>query len=308
MSQSFSALINVGLMASLGLVPTAQADPFAVQTLVDPATGNTEYRMLHSEFHFATLLIRSTNNALVFRPHPDQGDENGWGSSLDLNPFLAGADASSGIVDAITATATGIDVAVSGPVARGGTGSYGTFHWTGSFTYDSVLQEVRGEGTLEITLDGTLSAAAADLNLHRIASNYLTGVPLVGGGVGDTGDMSKVFVSYGPADPRNFTWVPPDRPAHYPGDSSTSLTSDVFGALNTVDASDVSVAYKPSLSYALTAHAALYPMSWGGQYDLDDAQNPCRGQRRGGGPRPAGGLQQHDHDLRHAARVDSGGP
>jgi hypothetical protein len=86
MSQSFSALINVGLMASLGLVPTVRADPFAVQTLVDPATGNTEYRMLHSGFHFATLLITSASNALVFRPHPDQGDDNGWGSSLYLNP------------------------------------------------------------------------------------------------------------------------------------------------------------------------------------------------------------------------------
>ena len=288
MTRASSVLIKICLTASLVLVATAQADPFAVQSLTDPASGNTEYRMLRSGFHFATLLIEATDNALVFRAHPDQGDDNGWGASLNLNPYLAGADASSGKVDAITATATGIDVAVSGPVVRsGGTGSYGTFHWTGFFTYDPVLQEVSGDGVLEVNLDGTLVAAGADLNLYRIRSNYLTAVSLVGGGIGDTGDMIKVFVSYGPGDPRNFIWVPPDRPAHYPGDTSFALTSDVFGALNEVDADGVQVAYKPSLSYALTAQVPLYPCA----VRPSRGAEPVRGQRRRGSARLARGVQ-----------------
>ena len=223
---------------------------------------------------------------LIFRPHPDQSDPNAWGSSLYLTPFLSTGQPGSGVVDSVTPTSSGIDVAAHGSVnadSAGGT-TYGTFSLAATFSYNMATQQLAGLGTMQVNLAGALAAAGgfgADSNLARIASNCLSSVPLVGGGVGNTGDMAKISVSYGRTggDPHNFDWLPASLPATYPSYASSVLSTNVIGAVNNVNGvalglSPLAVATKPTLSVAMSTSNGANLLSFGGQYDTTQAKNP----------------------------------
>jgi hypothetical protein len=213
----------------------------------------TQHKLLHDGFQFGTV-IETANQAVIFRPHPDLADADGWGSSLYINPYLAGADAGSGQVD-LVAHSDGVEIAASGSVNRAGASTFGTWTWKMRLSYDPATQRVTGTaGQLEVTLTDTLAAGDADLNLYRLASNYLDDVPLQTGGTGDTGDMKHALVSYAAdGDPRDFTWVPPNQPAHFPQDASPYLSIDVVGTVNLADPVPNKTPRKPSLGVTLIA-------------------------------------------------------
>ncbi len=240
------------------------------------------YRLLCDGFVFGSFHVKP-EGGLIFRPHPDRYDENGWGTSWFMAPFLSGAGTSSGVLIGITASPTGIYVIWSGRVANVGGNDYGTWMISGTLSYDSLAQKVTASGNLSISLNGTLRAANRDLNLERLSSNYLRNVPLqgCGGCFGDTGDMKEAKVTYSTQDTRNFTWIPSSLPSHYPNDISTTLGIEVVGNMNNVDVlrldppwlSQIAVARKPSTFLAFSSADVL--LSAGFYWDENREQDPA---------------------------------
>ena len=266
-------------IAALPLLWAGAAYPgtFSVKEVFDPDTGNTEHRFFHDGFHFSTL-IEDPDGRLIFRSHPDQKDVNGFGSSWVMNPFLAGAEPGLGIINSIETSVSGIQISLSGQVARAFGLTYGTWTISADISYDAAAAVVAASGTLAIALDGTLAAAAADLNVERITSNYLFCVPLQTGGIGNTGDMQHAVVTYAPGGgPMDFVWIPQDMPSHFPTDSSTYLDIEVVGQLNTVDTMalgegfQIAVARKPTVR--LTYNSAPDAMIAGLIWDEGEGQN-----------------------------------
>jgi hypothetical protein len=143
------------------------------------------------------------------------------------------------------------------------------------FSYSAEQKEITGIGQYSITLDGQLNDTTGDLNLYKIASNYLYDVPLLSGGTGDTGDMVQADVV---GDTFSFTWSPPEEPVYFPNDITDYLSIDVLGQYNEVDTAaqgyePIDPAYKPSLKVILTSQEAGLDMIFGGIYDWDKRQD-----------------------------------
>ncbi|MFO0805296.1 MAG: VCBS repeat-containing protein [Gemmataceae bacterium] len=245
------------------------------------AQNITEYRLLNDGFHFASV-VYPPDQVVGFRPHPDLTDINGFGTTFQMAPFLGGGDA---ISDPPTVTANNpantITIALRGTVNRTvlPQTNYGTWTETITVSFNPVTQTITGTGTLGITLTGTLTAAAADLNLGRIKSNFLNNVPLLPNGTGDTGDMKQIDVAYSttPGAP-NFTWIPIDGNT-FPNTVSPTLTLNTVGDVNRVDTASmglaaIKVARKPTLSVSYEAVAATHGLSAGLVYDTLAAQDP----------------------------------
>ena len=283
----------IGLLAALA-GPAAAWGQYSFTTTYDQSVNAWEYNLFENNFQFGVFMVQGMPDSgqigrygpgmLIFRPHPDQADINGWGSSLYLNPFLSTGQPGNGTLDQPTVTASGIVVTANGLVNSdtAGNTNYGTFALSATFCCDMTAQQLTGSASLQVTLSGSLAGAnSADLNLVRISSNRLSNVPLVGGGVGNTGDMTKVSVSYGSSgnDPNNFDWVPSVSSATYPSYSSSALSTNVIGAVNNVDGlalggASLAIATKPTLNLTLASSNGASLLSAGMQYATAAAQDP----------------------------------
>ena len=208
----------------------------------------TEYRLKCAEQHFLTVIHEY--GLVVLRPHPGR-DVNGWGSSWYVQPYIMDARSADSVIEDITVYPDRIRVSVSGRVSIGAPGDYGTWAMTLDLTYDSVARRVAGAGTYHIMLDGVL-ANVGDLKLHKMASNYLTDVPLLSGGRGNTGDLAEVIVT--PGDGPGYHWIPANN--HCPQDRAKKLAIEMVGQYNNVDSAAqgeprIEPAYKPSLKVVL---------------------------------------------------------
>jgi len=271
------AKIFIILAVSMAAVAVAQDSSACGAYKVSPPTPTSnEYQLYCGMFHFGSFIV-DPNGTLVFRPHPDQHDANGWGTSWFMAPFLAGADPTSGSVNSITGGPEGIQANLSGLVANTGGSTYGNWNINGTLTYNSLAQKVIASGNLNINLNGTLTDAKRDLNLERLSSNYLYNVPRQLNGVGNTGDIKEIIVTYGIQDPHNFVWIPtPSEPATYPTYASTSLEIGLVGQINDVDTLaqgkgfQITIARKPTVNLDFSSMVA--PLSAGLAWD------PNRGQ------------------------------
>ncbi len=230
-----------------------------------------EYRFTHCGHHFMTLV--DENGTFNLRPRPGC-DINGWGSSWYAQPFLPGAVLAHTEIEAVIPDAQGVQVSASGGVSQGASGTYGTWGATLSFAYDPTHRIITGTGTTTIALAAPLDDTTGDLNLYRLASNYLHDVPLLSGATGDTGDMSVAEVA---GDGFAFTWLPPDQPSHFPTDTTSWLSVDVRGQHNVVDTEaqgyePIEPAFKPSLKVVLTAQQPEVEMRFGAAYDTTRGQ------------------------------------
>lgn len=248
---------------------SAQQAAYTVQQA--PLGTGVQYKCLYDSHHFLTVI--DDNGMFAIRPHPGV-DVNGWGSTLHLQPFLPGATLKHSVVNEVTVTTTGISVRATGQVSRGENETFGT--WEAELEFQCVLsvKKVTGSGTYGIQLSNSLSSTTGDLNLFKIASNYLDEVPTLRGVLGDTGDMQLVLVE---GQAINQAWIPPEQPGFYPQNQTDWLSINVIGALNDVDTAaqgsePIDPAYKPSLRLTLTSQEAGIPMIFGGQYDLAFAQ------------------------------------
>ncbi|MCC6155214.1 MAG: hypothetical protein IT367_15710 [Candidatus Hydrogenedentes bacterium] len=241
-------------------------------------TGGTEYRLFHHTHHFMTV-IDEDSGAVALRTHPGE-DSDGWGSTLYPHPFLPPGDIAHGVVDAVKVIDDGVRIKLSGLVSKGTSDTFGTWTFTLEVVYKPGRKQVIGKGKFDITLDGVVTAQTGDLNLYKIASNYLDDVPLLGGGTGDTGDMTyaRVVGRTGQQQDFAFDWVPPVQPAHYPADTTDRLAIDVKGQYNNVDSEaqghdPIEAAYKPSLKVTLTSRDPGAGLTFGAQYDTNHAQD-----------------------------------
>jgi hypothetical protein len=256
------------------------ASPYSVN-VVQNVVDEKEYRLLYGGFHFATVFRQGDTGIVAARFHPDQRDANGWGSTLYVGPFIAGADASSGKVNAVQLLSGGIRLAMSGEISSPGNTMFGSWSWNAMIQYDVATEAITTQdGELSVVLPDEFSTAAGDLNLYRIHSNLLQDVPRQFRPDGDTGDTNRVEVAYAPQlDPRNFTWRPQQLPAHYPNDAANYLSVVVVGEFNDVDPrrlglqGEIAPAFKPTLSVELLAEGGV-PITFGGYWDTNESRNP----------------------------------
>ena len=236
----------------------------------DQITVNStvEHRMFYNGHHFATIV--DSGGTFALRPRPGV-DRNGFGSTLYLQAFVAGATLRGASIDSIASTSSGILVNASGAVSLGVASTYGTWQLTGLlFTYDPTQKVVEASGQYSISLPGQISGAGGDLNLYRLASNFLDDVPHLNGDLGDTGDMSQADYT---TDHGVFTWVPTDGNT-FPGQMTDLLSIKVVGDFYDLDAPaqgigscPIQAAYKPTLRIDLTANVSGYHMIPGFIYD-----------------------------------------
>lgn len=250
--------------------------PYSVEKVISSA--GTEYRLMYSApdsssapQHFLSVIVNA--GAVSIRPHPGD-DLNGWGTSWYPQPFFPGAVLQGAKALKPTVRKTGITVKVTGTVSSGTKKGAGSFSVVLVFTYDSSAKKVSGTGTCVINLSKSPSALGlGDLNLYKIATNYLHDVPLLGGGTGDTGDMSEVNVV---GDSFSYVWDLIANPSFFPQDITDTLSVDVVGQYNNVDTaaqgySPIAAAYKPSVDITYASKTSGLPMIFGAIYDTAEA-------------------------------------
>ncbi|MCU0856832.1 MAG: hypothetical protein MUC65_00320 [Pontiellaceae bacterium] len=232
--------------------------------------SNVERRCYSDGHHFLSIL--STGSVFALRPHPGV-DLNGWGSTLYLQPFLplpTNTVLRGSVITHCTAYSNRIETGVTGLVSRGESDQYGTWDLVLTCAYDRPNKRMTATGLYTIHLAGPLSADTGDLNLVKLASNYLDDVPLVDGTTNDTGDMAYAHVTAGTL---NTNWNPVKFPGYFPSEQTTNLLVDVIGDFNCVDTLPqghraIQAAYKPDIKLALSARYPT-PMIFGGIYDTN---------------------------------------
>lgn len=270
-----SATVCTGVLALLyALSGCERCSPDGAYCVQEMTVGEMhEYCFFHQEHHFMSLIVDSAG-AVAIRPHPGV-DVNGWGLTWYPQAFLPPGSLNGALVNGVDAANDGICVFLSGNIAADIGEEAGTWALAMRFSDDRELKQVVGTGEYAVALAAALSAETGDLNLGRIASNFLDDVPLLGGGEGDTGDMAQADVSGGtpPAYDFAFTWIPPDQPSHYPADTTDTLSIHVLGQYNIVDTAamgyaPIEAAYKPSLKLVWTSVEPGAGLTFGAAYDL----------------------------------------
>jgi hypothetical protein len=245
---------------------TASGYELRVVELPDEAT--TQWRLCRDSQHFGTLMLVS--EALVFRGHPGV-DPNGFGSSAMLGAFLPGAVLAHASMDSIQTDSSGIHLEASGGVSEGADSTYGSWSLALSLGYDPFAKRTEGVGLYTIELPGLL-ADKGDLNLYRISSNLMEGVPIIGGGTGTTGDVGDIRYTI---DGVEYEWDPQVLHSHYPTDEGDSLEVVAEGRYNEVDTAaqgyePIEPAWKPSMEIGLTNLGEPgVGMRFGGQWDAE---------------------------------------
>ena len=235
-----------------------------------------EYRCMYSPTglladrqHFFSVIAKA--GAVAERPHPDISETNGWSRSCYGQLFFPGAVLHGAAVSIPTVGKNGITVRIAGAISVGANKSAGSFTRIMVYTYDSSAKKVMGTGTCVANLSKSPSALGlGDLNLYKLASNFLHDVPLLGGGVGDTGDMSEVNVVSGST---SYKWDLLANPGYFPTNTADSLLINVIGQYNNVDTAaqgyaPIVAAYKPNVSIKYTSKVSGVPMIFGAIYDI----------------------------------------
>ncbi|MCF8104489.1 MAG: hypothetical protein K9K64_03310 [Desulfohalobiaceae bacterium] len=226
----------------------------------------TEYRLYRDGHHFLTVVNES--GTFNMRPRPGK-DPNGWGSSLYLQPFLPGAELRHTTVEEMIAGKTGIRIRASGMVSGRTDATFGQWSLEISLAYDPEAPGVQGSGTYLVELPGELSGSTGDLNLYKLASNYLQDVPLLSGHRGNTGDMKAALISW---EQCNHEWRPPETSSLLLDDLETSaVTVEVRGDHNRVDSaaqgySRIEPASKPTLVVGLFSRQGEVPFGFFAEY------------------------------------------
>jgi len=266
-------VVNDGKVDSNTATMIVTAISYWVEPQQDDESMN--YNFLYYDHHFLTIIDDDQNGSCILRPHPGF-DLDGWGSSWYAQPFLPRAvlrHTDVGI-DSFQFYESGIKMDVSGYVSREEANTYGTWNLIMNFTYNMTEKKIIGNGVYIIQLDDHLSMTTGDLNIFKLASNYLDDVPLLSGGIGDTGDMEKAVIM---GDNFNFTWIPPLMPSHFPIDITDMLSIDVIGQYNNINTSaqgyaSINDAYKPSVKIVLKSRYHDINMTFGGFYTVSESK------------------------------------
>lgn len=238
---------------------------YEVVQFFDPLTQNQERRLLSDGFHFGSLL-ETPQGTVSFRGRPDREDADGFGSTEQINLFIAGpgVDATGGHLDLVESLGNGIHVNAGGTIAAANGGA-GQWSWTSLITYDPAAQRIALQGQIHVGLN---AAQSGDLNLGRISSNFLYQHSLTTGGTGNTGDMSSMAFDYGPDSPiRTIAFTPaPGMEATFPGENSSQVTVKVIGEVNLSDPLKLAIR-KPTVEKTVHALDPNIKLIAGGSWD-----------------------------------------
>lgn len=277
-SRVFAAIVALSFLFSQATITgqdklSKPVATYSVQKAVSSA--GTEYRILHQApgssipFHFMSIIFK--DGAISIRFHPGD-DVNGWGTSWYPQPFFPGAILSGAKVSKPKVQKTGgVLVKISGNVSSKQAKKVGTFSINLLFNYDAAAQKVTGAGAYTIKLSKSpAELGLGDLNICKIASNFLFDVPLLSGGRGNTGDASVVEVI---SDASTYLWDLLTYPGFFPPETTNNLSINVIGQYNNVDTlaqgyAPIAPALKPSVRVAYSSKTPGIPMIFGAIYDL----------------------------------------
>ena len=141
--------------------------------------GRAEWHGYLGTQHFVSVYV-AEKGGFTLRPHPG-ADPDGWGTTVYFHPKFASGDFLDGMVETVRATRDGIRVRASGKIA----GGEGDWEFEMVLTHDNVAKRSEGTGSLKLSLED-VPAGNADLDLLRVASNFLLDVPLSNGQSGPT--------------------------------------------------------------------------------------------------------------------------
>jgi len=251
--------------------PSGDPCQYTVQAVQNGSSS--ERRLYCGDHHFASLILDS-NGALAIRPHPGV-DPNGWGSTLYLQPFFPGAVLRGTTLSELVFQHGGLHATFSGIVSRGAGDSYGNWDGDLQFVYNPTNKTLDATGSYGIRLPGWITTETGDLNIYKLASCLNTGVPLVLGGTGSTGDM-QTPVNYVLGSTPQY-WDPVEEPGHFPASTCGTLTVYLDGAFNNIDTAaqgycPIKPAWKPSVMVQLH-DPGWNTMTFGGFYTLSEAAN-----------------------------------
>jgi hypothetical protein len=264
-------LVVIWVAAAQG--PSALAD--TVTYVVDPGTGNEEWRVSDdASGHHYLSVVQTPDGAVSIRPHPGD-DPNGWGSTPYINVHQQGS-LEGGQVDDVSSAGHGVNVSASGAVATpsGTPNGQWTSNWT--LSYDRSARTASGTGQTRVELDNPLDYSGNDLTVAHIASNRLRNVPLVGGGTGNTGDMRVMNVT---SPGWSYTWDPLIQGSSFPQDVAANVTLEMIGEYNRVDGDAlghglIEPAYKPTVTVGVEAVTPGLQVITGGVFDPLEETNP----------------------------------
>lgn len=153
-----------------------------------------------------------------------------------LLPFFPGAILHGIHVASPISKSDGIEIQDSGIVSLKSNLSYGNFTSRGMVSYNHSSKTIVGNATFDVSLNASMDASTGDLNVCKIASNYLSQVHLLNGSIGDTGDIAAVYVDgHGAtAFPAPFFWNITGDQSFFPSPSTNQLSITVFGQYNQV--------------------------------------------------------------------------
>lgn len=243
-------------------VATVSARPldtsgYQVAPPITDQDGAVEYRCYFRNQHFLSLLLDKLGG-FAFRPHPGV-DVNGWGTTVYCHPYLSGIALTGAAIDSVGAQADRVSVTANGVMRNGSGTQVGTWTTALQFTFDPALKKVSGTGSIAISRTQSL-ADGEDMNVVKLASNFLQGVPLLTCGTGNSGDTTGAVVSGSNLPPQ--TWNPATQPGYFPQDSCDWIDLTLPGAYNIVDTArqlnpdpkhagkylePIAAAYKPSV-------------------------------------------------------------
>lgn len=254
----------------------------------------TEYQLMYQStgtdapHHF--LSVYTQNDGVVYIcPYP--GEANQRQTSWFVRPFLQGYGypfswpfshiIQQAKVPKPVVGEKGVKVTILGDVLAKTKKRFGNFTISLVFSYDATEMKVSGTGTYTVRLikplnrlrcsdwdppyyhseghDGLLSA---DLSLGEIKTNYLHDVPLSGGGIGDTGDMSRCDVV---TDSSSYTWDPIIDPLPYQHETTKELGIIVSGQYNQWD--PFALAQKPTVKVNFASRTEGLPFVFGADWD-----------------------------------------
>ena len=274
----------------------SSAENYSISQVTAP-NGAVEYRLKKDDRHFLSVI--NNHGAFIIRPHPGD-DINGWGSSLYMQAFLPGAKQKHSTIDSVVAGVDGVEVNSHGKVSRGANSTFGDWQFNMNFSFNQNEKEIIGEGQYFIQIPQPLTKAKVDsefvrknnprlykiitenpklsfgdLNLYKLASNYLHDVPLLDNGIGDTGDMQRADIYFN--DVFQLSWFPLDATEFFHFVFIDNLAADVLGQYNNVDTAAqgherIEPAYKPDMKVTLDSHQSGIPMIFGGIYNLNFSQ------------------------------------
>jgi len=252
--KQFTIIINIiFLLLSLTACSSlySKSPEYSVKKLAQKE--GTDYNFILGNHHFITLIDQG--GTLNFRPHPSD-DPNAWGSSWYAQPFLPAATLSHTIIESVKSNSQGISVKASGKVSYKSNDTYGNWNINLFFKFDELKRVITGVGSYSISLQDNLNKNTGNLNLYKIASNYLVNVPLLSGKYGNTGDMKEVIVK---SNNFNFTWAPNKTASYFPQTYHSNIFSvDVIGDFNEVNTGaqgfqPIAPALKPSMTVKLSS-------------------------------------------------------